>query len=225
MRLAQIAARSGSSLTERFFDVSESLHGISPRLTMARALLCTRDSDVAAGLRLFDDERARAGKNVDALEWSLMRATLHGTLATADAATGWITLADQNPESLAAQLGCLSSTPAWKDREAIRRVLERTKGLTYEEGTTWRLARGRWLLEDPEGTAETFADATVGAPQDIDVAISNGTITCSALRLGAVGTGPSFSDGNGLASLVGMLAAVGLVALGFGAPRLAARRS
>ncbi len=85
-------------------------------------------------------------------------------------------------------------------------------------------------------TVNVFADATIGDPQDIDATVSNGSITCEepepeptattgVTGVGGVGTGPGSSDGNGLAWLVAAMAAVGAVALGFGAVRMASRRS
>ncbi|MCH8994740.1 MAG: hypothetical protein IH959_07200 [Chloroflexi bacterium] len=85
-------------------------------------------------------------------------------------------------------------------------------------------------------TVNVFADATIGDPQDIDATISNGSITCEEPApeptattdvggIGGVGTGLGSSDGSGLAWLVAALAAVGAVALGFGAVRMASRRS
>ena len=86
-------------------------------------------------------------------------------------------------------------------------------------------------------TVNVFADATIGDPQDIDMTISNGSITCeeppddtpvptqTVVGPPPTGTGSGSSDGSGLAWLVAALAAVGAVALGFGAVRVAARRS
>ena len=87
-------------------------------------------------------------------------------------------------------------------------------------------------------TVNVFADATIGDPTDIDATISNGSITCEEPApeptattttdvggIGGVGTGPGSSGGSGLAWLVAAMAVVGAVALGFGALRVAARRS
>ena len=85
-------------------------------------------------------------------------------------------------------------------------------------------------------TVNVFADATIGDPQEFDPTISNGSITCEEPApeptattdvggIGGVGTGLGSSDGSGLAWLVAALAAVGAVALGFGAVRMASRRS
>ena len=82
-------------------------------------------------------------------------------------------------------------------------------------------------------TVIDFADATIGDPQDVDATISNGNITCGRGEpppiiiddVGPLGAGLGYDDRSGLASLVGVLAAAGAIALAFGAVRLPARRS
>ncbi len=65
--------------------------------------------------------------------------------------------------------------------------------------------------------AATFADATIGGPADIDVAISNGTFTCVS---GGPATGTGFaSDGSTNGWLLAVLAYLGVAALAVGALR------
>jgi hypothetical protein len=72
-----------------------------------------------------------------------------------------------------------------------------------------------------------FADATVGGPMPIDASVENGSITCA----GAAGEGIVIVDagsggmqyGGGFAWLIGLLSAVGLAVVAFGAVRV--RRS
>ena len=125
--------------------------------------------------------------------------------------------------------------PAFAD-EMIRVTGASAQGL---DGDTV-LANITFECGDAEGssdltlTVNVFADATIGDPQDIDATVSNGSITCEEPEpeptatvggIGGVGTGPGSSDGSGLAWLVAAMAAVGAAALGFGALRMASRRS
>ena len=124
--------------------------------------------------------------------------------------------------------------PAFAD-EMIRVTGASASGL---DGDTV-LANITFECGDAEGssdltlTVNVFADATIGDPTDIDATISNGSITCeeaapptqTVVGPPPTGTGPGSSDGSGLAWLVAAMAAVGAVALGFGAVRMASRRS
>jgi hypothetical protein len=83
-------------------------------------------------------------------------------------------------------------------------------------------------------TLNVFADATIGAPQDIsaDAIVSNGSVTCAVPApvasptpaLPGVGSGGGSDSGSGLGWIIAVLAGAGLAGIaGFGALRLRAR--
>jgi tetratricopeptide (TPR) repeat protein len=159
VRLAQIARTSSIPLEARLFDLSEKLHGATPRLAVARALAQARDGGVDAGLRAFDELRGRAGAAGSGIEWGLARARLMDAVGHPAAAAAWIELADANPAVVSPQLGFLSCGASWGDLKAIDRVVERLKTLTGDSGVAWRTARGRRLLDDVAADKSALAEA------------------------------------------------------------------
>ncbi len=156
--LARVAAEAGIPLESELLVLSTELNGISARLAVARAVSVSRTEGPWAGLRAFDGLRAAAPATVSTVEWDVARATYLDRSRLPEALPAWVALTDAHPDRLEVQLRVLASATAWGDRAAIDRAIERTRAQTGERGTTWRVARGRWLLfpESPEApeTAE-----------------------------------------------------------------------
>ncbi len=159
MRLAQIAATNDVDLAEQFLRSCESAYGMTPRLALARALLRARSVSPNAGLTRFDKDRRRAVDTADDLQWDLVRAAMMDRLSLPAAGESWLALANAHQESLPVQLGCLASARAWQDREAIDAVISRVEAMTGPKSSTWRVARGRFLISDPDADSESLARA------------------------------------------------------------------
>jgi tetratricopeptide (TPR) repeat protein len=170
LRLARVASASGFPFEDKLLDLSESLHGVSPKLALARALSRSRKSDDATALGAFDETRRRAPADADALEWDLVRTSLLERVRPAEAGATWIRLADEHADVLRAQLAALASSAAWSDRDAIARVIERVRALTGEDGTTWQLARARWILNAPAPADSEIAAAAAMLEQVVRAA-------------------------------------------------------
>lgn len=149
LRLAGLADQAGLALAHEFLDLSETLHGITPQLALARALAKARGEGVDAGLRTLDELRARRAGGTTDLDWDLVRAGYLDAQNRPEAGAAWTTLSDAHADSLPAQLGALASPALWTNRDVASRVIDRVHALTGEDGTTWRIARARWLLSAP----------------------------------------------------------------------------
>jgi tetratricopeptide (TPR) repeat protein len=159
LRLARIAAASGSTLENSFLDMSEQTYGVTPQLALARAVGRAANADSEASIRAFDELRGRAAAGALPLDWDLARASLLDALRRPDAGASWIQLADSRPATISVQLGALASPAVWTNLDAVERVIDRVKELTHGEGLTWRLARARLLLGSPSATEAELGDA------------------------------------------------------------------
>jgi hypothetical protein len=119
LRLAEVAASAGISLDQDLLDLSETVHGVSPRLALAKAVARARLAGDDAGLQLIDDMRKRAGTGSASLDWDLVRTSFLDNAHRAEAGPAWVRLSDDHPGALEAQLGALASQAAWKDHDAI----------------------------------------------------------------------------------------------------------
>jgi Tfp pilus assembly protein PilF len=172
LRLAQIAEQAGIPLGSRFLDVSERVHGVTPELALAKALLAAKESGAPAGLRVLDEMTAGAGPAAKGLDWALVRASYLDSTGDPGAGRAWFDLADAHPEELQAQLGVLASASAWSSPDAMERVITRVERLSHGRGVTWRLARARLILNTPDvggskiaEAASLLSDTTKLAPQ------------------------------------------------------------
>jgi len=159
LRLADAAARSDAQLAGRILDLCESVHGVTPQLALARATRALQEHGAAAGMDAFEGARSRSRPSDDPLEWDLARATFVDAAGGREAGATWIALADAHPDTISAQLGALGSEAAWRDRDAVARLIERLRGLTGERGVTWRVGRARWLLTTPSAPQAQTAEA------------------------------------------------------------------
>lgn len=144
--LARAAGEAGLALEGDVLDRCEKLHGATPRLASARAVRVAREAGAPAGLAAFDAMRSSAQARGTPLDWDLARAAFLDRSRLPEALAEWVALADGHPEDLGVQLRMLASESAWRDRAAIARAVERTRAQTGEQGTSWRIARARWLL-------------------------------------------------------------------------------
>jgi Tfp pilus assembly protein PilF len=159
LRLARIAASAGMPLEFEVLDRCETAHGATPQLALAKAVAMSRHGDYAAGLAAFDALRKRAPADAPLFDWDLARTRYVDAAGRPEAGAAWLTLAEVHPTELAAQLGALGSSGAWTDRESIARAIDRVKEMTGDEGTTWRVARARWILSGDSATESDVADA------------------------------------------------------------------
>lgn len=159
LRLVAIVVANGIPLESKLLAHSESLHGVSPRLAVADAVVRARAGNPEDGVRAFDAMRAKAPAGASEVDWGMARAGLLDGLANPGAGAAWAAVAEANPTVLQAQLGALASASFTADREATSRVIDRIKGLTGESGVTWRNARAQWLLDAPSATAEDVTNA------------------------------------------------------------------
>ena len=159
LRLARIAAETGSDLGNSFLDMSEAAHGVTPQLALARAVGRAAKGDSDAALKAFDGLRSRAAEGPSQLDWDLARASLLDALRRPEAGPSWIQLADSRPATIAVQLGALSSPAVWTNLDAVERIIDRVKELTRGEGLTWRLARARLAVSRPSATESELAAA------------------------------------------------------------------
>lgn len=159
LRLARIAAEAGSGLEESFLVMSESAHGVTPQLALARAIGRAGNGDSDAALKVFDELRGRAAAGTMPLDWDLARASLLDALRRPEAGASWIQLADSRPATISVQLGALASPAVWTNLDAVERVVDRVKELTHGEGLTWRLARARMIISRPSATEAELAEA------------------------------------------------------------------
>lgn len=158
LRLAEIAADAGIPLVPQLLDACERVHGVTPRLALARALAARRTAGADAGLAVIDSLRARPDRKDDPA-WDTVRASYLDAAGDPGAGPAWIALADARPEDLSRQLGALSCDAVWSDLAAVDRIIARVKSGTGDVGLTWRTARARRLLADPAGTQDSLAEA------------------------------------------------------------------
>lgn len=160
LRLAALAERAGLALANEFLDLSERVHGATPRLALARAVSRAQRTDAATGLRAFDEVRARAPASAAAAaDWDLSRASFLDANRLPEAREAWLALASAREGDLQVQLGALASPAVWTDRAGTDLVIERVRALTGDGGVTWRVARGRWILANPDAEEKDVAVA------------------------------------------------------------------
>jgi len=106
---AQAAAEAGLPIANDLLEFSESIHGVTPQLALARAVEVQRSGGVDAGLKTFDGLRSRAAIATTSIQWDLARASYLGSNGRPDAGPAWLALSAANPDSLDAQLGALAS--------------------------------------------------------------------------------------------------------------------
>jgi tetratricopeptide (TPR) repeat protein len=146
LQLARVAADAGIPLEANLLDLAATRHGVTPQLAMARAVSRARADGPAAGLRTLDALKSTAPADAPPLDWAVTRATYLDATRLPGAAPAWVALADSNPDDLQVQLRMLASSAAWSDRAAVAQAIERVHAQSGDRGTTWRIARGRWLL-------------------------------------------------------------------------------
>lgn len=161
LRLALEMARVDpqGELVARCLDLSEAAHGVTPELVRTRAQVLHRAHRTQAALDLLA-EAAKAAPDADRRDWDMVWASFLDEADHPDATAAWSQLVDAHPDDLRVQLAAVGSPSAWRDREAMARVIDRARGLSLEDGLTWRMARSRWLLESPDRTEEQLAECT-----------------------------------------------------------------
>lgn len=136
----------------------DAVHGRTPPLAFAHAVDLAADGDAAAGTALLRAGREASGPEL-AAEWDLCLARFFERIDDPAAGRNWIATADTRADDARIQLAALDSQSVWNDREGVLRVIGRVRALTGEGAVTWRVARARWLLEDPVGARESVTEA------------------------------------------------------------------
>lgn len=154
-----MADDAGLDLGPRILQTSQRVHGVTPRIALARALDKSRAGDAGPALRLFDELRGESRDGANGADWDLARAGLLDALGDSTAGAAWIALADAQPTVLPPQLGALASHATWRDLAAVERIIARVRELTGESGITWRTASARLALARPDATKSDVAEA------------------------------------------------------------------
>ena len=166
LRLADVAHTAGIPLEKELIATSQRLHGVTPRIALARAVTLAQGGGTQGaddGLRVLDELRAQAGGSAadpaTAQAWEIVRASYLDAIGRQEAAAAWKAIAAAHPDSLPAQLGALASRGLATDRAAALQAVDRVKALTGDAGVTWRTARARILLDDPAAPEQDLSEA------------------------------------------------------------------
>ena len=143
LALADVSRRAAAGLEDQLLASSD-----APALLLERARLFAADGKVAAGRELLESAVEAHLAADDAADYHLALATYLETEGDPGSAARWATLADAFPDKLAVQRATVVAPAARTDRDLVRRVIARLRGLTGERGQRWRIEQARLLIDE-----------------------------------------------------------------------------
>ncbi len=176
IRLAAISEAYKLGLEDKCYERSARENGMSAALAHAQAISCLVAGKPDRGLELFEEAQAKADPDGKSLEWRLNRVQYLDQVQSPRAAIEVVSLGDDYPKDVRVQRTILSTiVSARKNRDFMDRTIQRFRDLTGEQGVTWRIARGRWLLdftttpEDSEQAIKLLTEASQLSPDLVEV--------------------------------------------------------
>lgn len=159
LNLGTISRDNKLGLEDACFARSEREHGLGANLAFARAVNLFQQGQAETGKKLLESARERSG-HADALSWRIARARYLDLTTDPAARPEWETIADQQPDNLAVQQMAIIANATRTDRPFTERAIQRLRQLSGDQGVLWRLARARWLVEDPSPQAREAEEAS-----------------------------------------------------------------
>ncbi len=144
MAIASNAAKLG--LEKACFDRCRADFGVTSRLGMTQAVCAIRGGKTADTIALFESLRHEAADHDDPL-WQLTWAQLLDEAADPRALKEWQALADNRSNDLSVQQAALNARCAQQDRDLQRRCIDRLHAAVGEDGSVWRIADARWIMQ------------------------------------------------------------------------------
>jgi tetratricopeptide (TPR) repeat protein len=142
---------------EECLQASERAHGMTPNLALLRVALLVRAGKTDDAKAYM--EKARAGGAADPEAWAIAWCQTLEAVRDERAAAEWKTLSATREGSAKAQWAALAASSVRRDRAMTGEVLDRLAKVVGEDGLTWRLEKGRWLLEDTKSRQSQDAAA------------------------------------------------------------------
>jgi tetratricopeptide (TPR) repeat protein len=147
-RLAAMSRIYKLGLEAQCYDAIEARGGTSATTALSRAVTVYLGGEKESAISQFERSRQQSGKS-DSLEWQIASSRLLDFTRSEQAAAGWIALGDGHPDELELQQVVLTARTIRSDRAFMDRTIERVKRLSGGDGVQWRIARARWLLDQP----------------------------------------------------------------------------
>ncbi len=122
-------------------------YGNTCGVARAEAARLLRQSSPSEAVKAFETTRDASADKTQT-SWRIAWAGLLDDANDSRAASELASLADSQTENLAIQQMVIGSRVARKDRALARRAIDRVGAVIGEEGTTWRIADARWLIQE-----------------------------------------------------------------------------
>lgn len=153
LQLAEISKESQLGMHQELEQLYQQMYGQSPGSIYRRAVSLLAEGNDAEGLQILESAASQADIK-QKTTWNLAIGQYLDVSQHPRAQSFWTRLADDTPEDLQTQQMTVQSRAAWKDLDLIDRTIKRLKNLTTENGTTWRVARAKWLIAQSSGEAD-----------------------------------------------------------------------
>jgi|GEM_PF-1468927 len=153
LELADISATNHLGMEDAIYEAAERKFGLTPQLAFDRARqMVYRDGKNINDARAYLHDSASSGKG-QPWEWGVAEARFLEDAKHSDAAGAWAKVGETYSTELAVQSDIVNpaiAASAWRQRRAfVGATIDRVRGLTGEWAVGWRLAKARWLLDDP----------------------------------------------------------------------------
>ena len=152
----------------------------SPQMALRHALDAARHGAATSGREALEAAVQRAAPGAEALAWQVALAQFREAVDDPAAAATWQALGDANPEDFTVQSLILQSAGSIRGNEEFwARTVDRVRKLTGDDGTLWRVARARLLLQtaDRAGVIHANDPAAAASARQRDSAEAVGLLT------------------------------------------------
>ncbi|MDB5323380.1 MAG: hypothetical protein JWN40_5011 [Phycisphaerales bacterium] len=159
-RLASVSRVKKLSVEAACYAALERQSGPSASLALSKSVSVLLGGKADEAITEFMEARKGAGKDAD-LQWQIAGARLLDFARDPKATAEWVRLGDAYPDDLLLQESVLAARTPRSDRDFMARTIDRVRRLSADEGVQWRIAKARWLLDDPANTLSAAEAASV----------------------------------------------------------------
>ena len=149
LAVASLSRKYQLGIESEALAASEQAHGMTPLLAYVRAIHQFLAGQADTALADFDAAAKRAGKADDRI-WRLARARFLDVTNNPAAHDECVKLGDAFPDSIDVQQTIVTARSVSRDRDFMKRTIDRLHALTGETALAWRLAQARLMVDSPQ---------------------------------------------------------------------------